>query len=185
MTHPWKIDKNWTLFLDRDGVINDEKHLDYIYSWDEFSFYEGVKEALQIANEYFGPIVMVTNQRGIGKGLMTEKDLHTIHAEMMTEIATAGGRIDKIYYCPAVDNEHPDRKPNPGMAFKAQKDNPLIHFDQSVIVGNNLSDMRFARNAGMHSVLLTTTSSGVSLPHPLVDDQYSSLIDFMRAITKS
>jgi len=184
MSYPWKINKNWTLFLDRDGVINDEKYLDYIYSWEEFSFYEGVKEALQIANKYFGPIVMVTNQRGVGKGLMTEEDLRAIHSKMLAEIADAGGRIDHIYYCPSIDNQHPDRKPNPGMAFKAQQDNPLIHFNQSVIVGNNLSDMQFGRNTGMHSVLLTTTSPGVSLPHPLVDDQFPSLIDFIRAITK-
>jgi D-glycero-D-manno-heptose 1,7-bisphosphate phosphatase len=57
-----KIDKSWTLFLDRDGVINHEKHLDYIHTWDEFRFYEGVEEAFAIFSRIFKRIVIVTNQ---------------------------------------------------------------------------------------------------------------------------
>ena len=69
------IDTSWTLFIDRDGVINHEKKEDYILNWNEFNFYDGVKQAMEIFNKKFGIIVMVTNQRGIGKGLMTENDL--------------------------------------------------------------------------------------------------------------
>ncbi|MBS1670460.1 MAG: phosphatase, partial [Bacteroidetes bacterium] len=65
------IDKNFTLFIDRDGVINHEKKEDYILNWNEFKFYDGVKEAMKILNEKFGTIIMVTNQKGVGKKLMT------------------------------------------------------------------------------------------------------------------
>ncbi|MEP7258894.1 MAG: HAD-IIIA family hydrolase [Flavitalea sp.] len=170
------ITKNWTLFLDRDGVINEEKYMDYVYSYDEFIFYEGVKEALKIMNGLFGPIVMVTNQRGVGKGLMTENDLLDIHTQMQKDIEIAGGRIDKIYYCTSLDNAHPDRKPNPGMALIAQKENPRIEFTDSLMVGNNLSDMEFGKRSGMHTALINTTSPSVQLPHPLVDYQFPSLI---------
>ncbi|RYY24446.1 MAG: HAD-IIIA family hydrolase, partial [Chitinophagaceae bacterium] len=92
------IDKSWTLFLDRDGVINVEKYEDYIYTYDEFVFYEGVTEAIRIATEKFGRIVLATNQRGVGRGLMTEENLNAIHQSMQKDIVHAGGRIDKIYY---------------------------------------------------------------------------------------
>jgi D-glycero-D-manno-heptose 1,7-bisphosphate phosphatase len=61
------IDHSWTLFLDRDGVINHEKHKDYIHTWDEFVFYEGVPEAMKVFAERFRYIVVVTNQKGVGK----------------------------------------------------------------------------------------------------------------------
>src|SRR6185312_11059178 len=110
-----KIDKTWTLFLDRDGVINIEKEGSYILHYDEFVFYEGTKEALRIFTEVFGRIVIVTNQRGVGKEMMTTADLRDIHDRMIASIAEAGGRIDRIYFESSLDDEHPRRKPNPGM----------------------------------------------------------------------
>ncbi|MEO6705370.1 MAG: HAD-IIIA family hydrolase, partial [Ginsengibacter sp.] len=80
-----KITPAWTLFLDRDGVVNEEKHLDYIHTWDEFKFYDGVKEAMKIFNKKFGHIIMVTNQRGIAKGLTQLEDLQVIHKNMRQE----------------------------------------------------------------------------------------------------
>ena len=73
------IDNSWTLFLDRDGVINHEKKMDYVYRYSEFVFYDRVHEALKIFSQYFGKIILVTNQRGVGRGLMSEKDLIAIH----------------------------------------------------------------------------------------------------------
>ena len=76
------IDSSWTLFIDRDGVMNDEKHEDYIHTWDEFKFYEGVKEAFEIFNKKLGIIVIITNQRGVAKGVTKIEDLHLIHKNM-------------------------------------------------------------------------------------------------------
>lgn len=169
------IDKSWTLFLDRDGVINHEKKLDYILHKDEFIFYDGVKDAMKVFNGIFGNIIIVTNQRGIGKKMMTDEDLHDIHNFMIDEVTLSGGRVDSIYYCSSMDNDCYDRKPNPGMAYKAQKDFPDIEFTKSIIIGNNLSDMEFGRNAGMVTIFVATTNPGISLPHPLIDYRFNNL----------
>ena len=169
------IDKSWTLFLDRDGVINHEKKLDYIVQRGEFIFYDGVKDAVKIFNELFRNIIIVTNQRGIGKKMMTDEDLYDIHNFMMDEITLSGGRIDRIYYCSSLENDCYDRKPNPGMAYQAQKDFPNIDFSKSLIIGNNLSDMEFGRNAGMVTLFVATTNPAIVLPHPLIDYSFKDL----------
>jgi histidinol-phosphate phosphatase family protein len=178
------IENSWTLFLDRDGVINHEKKLDYILHWNEFKFYDGVKEALQIFNTTFKIIVIVTNQKGVGKGLMTEDDLHTIHKKMIEEIHAGSGRIDKVYYCADLENDSPNRKPNHGMALQAKQDFSTIDFSKSIMVGNKLSDMEFGRNAGMHTVFLATTNPEVEFPHPFIDFRFDNLLAFAQALTK-
>ena len=172
------IDKKWTLFLDRDGVINYEKKDDYIRNWEEFKFYEGAKEALKIFAKKFGTIIVVSNQRGIGKGLMTEDDLSGIHQNMQRELEEAGGRIDGIYYCTAVDAKAIYRKPNPGMAFSAKRDFPEIDLGKSIIAGNKPSDMLFGKNAGMYSVYIASTHPETPFPHPNIDLRFNSLSDF-------
>ena len=179
------IDKSWTLFLDRDGVINHEKEMDYVYSYDEFIFYDRVHEAMRIFNQVFGKIIVVTNQRGVGRGLMTEESLAGIHEEMTNDISSSGGRIDAVYYCTADDNLHPERKPNHGMAKRAMKDFPEIKMARSIMVGNNLSDMQFGRNAGMYTILLKTTLAAPVLPNPLIDLAFEDLYDFASRLQQS
>ena len=72
-------EENWTLFLDRDGVINRRLPGAYVQHWDQFEFLPGVLPALSILANYFAHLIIVTNQQGIGKGLMTESDLQKIH----------------------------------------------------------------------------------------------------------
>jgi D-glycero-alpha-D-manno-heptose 1-phosphate guanylyltransferase len=177
-----KIDKSWTLFIDRDGVVNPEKKEDYIRNKKEFSFYNGVKDAFKKFSNLFGKIILVSNQRGVGRGLMTENDLAGIHDYMTTEVENAGGRIDKIYYCTSIDNKHPDRKPNPGMAFHAKRDFPEIDFSKSVMIGNKLSDMLFGRNAGMYTVFAATTHPDTPYLHPDIDLRVDSLADFANTL---
>lgn len=177
-----EIDKSWSLFLDRDGVINHEKHLDYIYNYAEFVYYEGVDEAMTTFARNFGKIFIVTNQRGVGKGLMTESDLNDIHRKMLERFQELHCNIDAIYYCTSLDNSHPDRKPNPGMAFRAKEDYPEIDLSKSIVVGNNLSDMEFGRNAGMHTVFVQTTHPLQPLPHPSIDLAFKDLLNFSRAL---
>jgi D-glycero-alpha-D-manno-heptose 1-phosphate guanylyltransferase len=176
------IDKNWTLFIDRDGVINHEKKDEYILNWREFRFHDGVKEAIQKFSNQFGKIIVISNQRGVGKGLITETDLSSIHQHMLKQIGTAGGRIDKIYYCTSTDNRHPDRKPNPGMAFLAIRDFPSIDLSKTIMVGNKPSDMLFGRNAGVYTVFVKTTNPDQPLPYPDIDLAFDSLVDFAKAL---
>ena len=172
------VDKTWTLFLDRDGVLNHDKVGSYIFNTAEFRFYDGVPAALAICNRVFGDIIIVTNQRGVGKGLMSELDLMQIHNKMLQDTEAAGGRIDGIYYATSLDNNHPERKPHPGMAHKAKADFPDIDFSKSIMIGNNLSDMEFGRNAGMHTIFLLTTQPELPLPNPLIDMAFNSLLKF-------
>ncbi|MBL7739468.1 MAG: HAD-IIIA family hydrolase [Chitinophagaceae bacterium] len=176
------IDDNWTLFLDRDGVINVDKDGSYIFTPDEFIFMEGAPDLFKKLTSHFKYIVVVTNQRGVGRGLMTEDSLQSIHHKMNEGISRSGGKITGIYYCTADDRFHPDRKPNPGMAFRAQADFPGIDLSRSVIVGNNISDMRFGRNAGIYTVFVRTTTKNMQWPHPDIDMIFDSLADFAKAL---
>lgn len=169
------IDKTWTLFLDRDGVINKEIVGTYVTTTAEFEFCEGATEAIQTATELFGRIIIVTNQRGVGRGIMTTGHLREIHNEMEAVIASAGGRIDRIYACTAVSDDDHNRKPNPGMAMQAREDFPEIDFKKSIMVGNSISDMEFGKRLGMHTVFVTTKIAAVALPHDLIDEQYPTL----------
>lgn len=147
------IDKRWTLFLDRDGVINEKLDNDYVKSIAEFQFLPRTLEALSLLSSCFGTIVVVTNQQGIGKGLMTEADLTAIHQYMLGEVFNHGGRIDQIFYCPGLAESNPScRKPNTGMAFEAKEVFPKIDFRSSLMVGDSDSDMEFAERLGMQAV---------------------------------
>ncbi len=171
-----KIDKSWTLFLDRDGVINHEKHQDYIHTWDEFKFYDGAKMAVAIFTSKFNRIIVVTNQKGIGKGVTKTEDVALIHKNMQTEMESVGGKIDAVYFCP--DLEGPSRKPNPGMGLQAAKDFNDIDLSKAIMVGNNLSDMQFGRNLGIKNIFLTTTQSEIGINDKSIDAVYPSLIAF-------
>jgi HAD superfamily hydrolase (TIGR01662 family) len=109
------------------------------------------------------------------------KDLHLIHKNMVREIEEAGGRIDKIYFCP--DMESPNRKPNPGMGLEAMKDFPEIDLSKSIMIGNTLSDMKFGRNLGVAiNIFLTTTRKDVDVKDPLIDLSFDNLISVAKKL---
>lgn len=171
---------DWTLFLDRDGVINKRIPGQYIQSWEAFEFLEGVLQAIPIFNQFFKKTVIVTNQQGIGKKLMTVAELDQVHQQMLEAIKKSGGNIDNIYYCPSLAAQNtPCRKPNTGMALDAQNDFPEIIFKKSVMIGDSISDMEFGLSLGMKTVFVTTKpedfDKSLSLP---IDYRYPNLLDF-------
>lgn len=173
------INKTWSLFLDRDGVINKRLEGDYVKVLDEFEFIERVPEALKILSGLFGKIVIVTNQQGIGKGLYTENDLNIIHHYMTDEIEKHEGRIDKVYFSPHLASaNHPARKPGIGMALEAKNDFPEIDFTRSVIVGDSLSDMKFGRTAGMKTVFI----SDEPVKSGDIDHHFTDLFSFANSL---
>jgi D-glycero-alpha-D-manno-heptose 1-phosphate guanylyltransferase len=176
------ISYDWTLFLDRDGVINYEKEDHYILNWDEFEFYPGVLEAMPTLAKKFERTIVVSNQRGVGRNVMSLEDLMDIHKKMKLEIEKHGGLIQQIYYCTAVESKNFNRKPNPGMARQAKKDFPAIDLSKSIMIGNKPSDMQFGRNAGMYTIYLKTTHPEQLLPHPDIDLAFDSLADFAKAL---
>ena len=107
----------------------------------------GVLNALARWSRLFKRVIVVTNQRGVGKGVMTEASLVNIHQYMVEQVEQAGGRINAIYYCTALTNEDPNRKPNPGMAAMAMGDFPQIDLEKSVMIGDSESDKEFAKRA--------------------------------------
>lgn len=170
-----KIDRRWTLFLDRDGVINYEEVGSYITRWEDFRFYEGVTEALQVFAEKFGRIIIVTNQRGVSKRLMTVDDLQDIHSRMLNHIVQRGGKIDGIYFCTDLDDESTNRKPNPGMGLQAKADFPEIDFTRSIMIGNTMNDMIFGKKLGMFTIFISSNRPAPQLPDATTDAVYSSL----------
>ena len=141
------------LFLDRDGVLNRLLEGSYVKSWADWQWMPGILEELPKWAAKFKHIVLVTNQRGVGKGLMTDADLARIHARMMQELLEAGGKIDLILTCTAVSDDDPRRKPNPGMFREACALFPLAP-QRCVMVGDSDSDAAFARNCGMAFIRL-------------------------------
>lgn len=176
------INRDWTLFLDRDGVINVEKENDYIRNADEFFFLDQVLEAIPLFNIFFSKIFIVTNQKGVGKGLMTIAQLDAIHHKMLTMIENAGGNINKVYFCIAVEATDPCRKPNPGMAHLAKSEYPTIDLTNAVMIGNTMSDMLFGKACGMRTVFLPSGKPLLDMQDPMVDAVYPSLIAVAKAL---
>ena len=168
--------RGWTAFLDRDGVINEKLENDYVKNWEEFTFKRGSLEAIVGFANIFNRIIIVTNQRGVGFGLMTEAKLNEIHDRMLSEIIKASGRVDRIYYCTATDSRAECRKPNIGMGLKAKNDFPEIEFSKSVMIGDSISDMEFGKKLGMKSIFCSDRLNNEFLG--LWDLQFKSLSDF-------
>lgn len=175
------LSNNRTLFLDRDGVINERLPGQYVRSFDQFSFLPGVLDALALLAEHFDPIVIITNQQGIGKKLMTVNDLKIIHRQMMERIEQEGGRIDAIYFAEEHEQYVPyHRKPAPGMALQAKSDFPHIAFHRSVMVGDSESDIAFGRKLGMKSIGIATEHNAFGEEQP--DEVFERLFDFSSSL---
>ncbi|MFC2101435.1 D-glycero-alpha-D-manno-heptose-1,7-bisphosphate 7-phosphatase [Bacteroidota bacterium] len=173
------IDKSWSLFLDRDGVLNKRIVDGYVTRWEEFSWLPGVLDALKNLSQIFGPVVVVSNQQGVGKGIMTANDVENVHSNLLAEAKKHGARIDAIYYSPHLAKEGAFlRKPNVGMGLKARKEFPAVRFRKSVMAGDSLSDMLFGRQLGMKTVFLSENISDLRKGHKLIDYSYPDLAAF-------
>lgn len=173
-----QIDKSWTLFLDRDGVINTRIVDDYVKTWNEFEFMEGVLDALKLFSTFFGKIVVVSNQQGVGKGLMTFEQLNAIHKKMNEVISANGGRIDNIYTCPFKKEDRSIyRKPSVGMGLQAKKDFPEIHFKKSLMIGDSDTDMIFGKRLKMKTVFISDNLDEIRALYKYIDFTAKSLIE--------
>jgi len=170
------VNSTWTLFLDRDGVINKKLPNNYVKNPSEFIFEEGVIHAIQRLSNLFGRIIVVTNQQGIGKGVMTAEMLEQVHTYLKFEVNRGGGKIDQIYYCPNLEEDNSIcRKPNTGMAEQARRDFPEIDFKKSIMVGDSLSDMQMGKRVGMITVFI---HQNTNLKMKEADLVCNSLYDF-------
>jgi histidinol-phosphate phosphatase family protein len=150
-----KIDPSWTLFLDRDGVLNERIVEGYVCAWEDWKWIDGALEALALLSATFGKIVVVTNQRGIAKGLYSEAQLSKIHAKMKADVKAAGGRIDAVYFCPHDRDDGCNcRKPAPGMLLQAAQENKSIDLKHALMVGDSISDMEAAKALKLPAIFI-------------------------------
>jgi D-glycero-D-manno-heptose 1,7-bisphosphate phosphatase len=138
-----------TVFIDRDGVLNKKppEHT-YVTTWDDFHFMPGAIEAVRSLNYTGVRVIVVTNQRGVARGIMTIEDLGHLHRRMNDELLAGGARLDAVYFCPHADNRCDCRKPNVGLFLQAQSDFPDIAFPETYVVGDSDRDMEAGRRLG-------------------------------------
>jgi D-glycero-D-manno-heptose 1,7-bisphosphate phosphatase len=179
MIRKLSVEKGWALFLDRDGVINQRIPDDYVKHQDEFKFIPGVIEAMGIFAGIFKPIIVVTNQQGIGRGLMTIAQLDMVHQKMLKVVTESGGRIDEIFYSPDLKYiKSYTRKPAIGMGLKARKQFPSINFKKSIMAGDTYSDILFGNRLGMITVLIGTNKDLAFQCSGMLDYSFPDLISF-------
>ena len=144
-----------TVFLDRDGILNEKmpEHR-YVTHWEEFRVLPGVPEALRRLNEAGLRVVVVSNQRGIAKGLYTAADLDAMHAKFQSLLALEGARIDAFFICPHETGECNCRKPLPGLFEQAVARFPQITAAASVMIGDAPTDIEFGRRLGMKTIFV-------------------------------
>ena len=152
----------------------------YVKTWEEFEFTTGALKALCRFASFFDHIIIITNQQGVGKGLMTAEKLDEIHDQLKKQIQEAGGRIDAIYACTELKSEDSNcRKPSPAMALWAKMKYPEIDFAKSIMIGDSLSDMEFGGNLGMYSVFVEGKQEEAEEAETLkVDLRIKKLADF-------
>ena len=147
------------LFLDRDGVVNEE--IGYLSQPEQVRFVPGIFDLCRKAQALGYRLIIVTNQAGIARGYYTEEDFHALMQWMRAEFAREGVALDQYYFCPhhpehgvgAYRKECPDRKPNPGMLLRAAGEFDL-DLVQCIFVGDRCSDMAAGRAAGVGTLVM-------------------------------
>jgi len=149
-----------TIFLDRDGVVNKKApEGDYIKSSKELRLIRGAAKAIKYFNDRGFLVIIITNQGGIGKGIMTEKDFKEIMDDLQKILKKKGAHIDAYYYCPDINEDSPNRKPNIGMFLQAKKDFPEIDFRNSFVIGDSWRDIEAGKRIGAKTVLISEEPS--------------------------
>ena len=163
------------IFLDRDGVII-ENRPDYVHSWAEVEFLPGALSALASIDQSPYVILIITNQAGIGRGVLTHQTVNEINDRLRQEISRANGRIDGIYVCPHTPEDNCTcRKPQPGMIRQAAHEFDL-NLSQSILIGDNLSDLQAGQSAGIGQVVLVRTGLGMRFAQKLPPAEFPDVL---------
>ncbi len=169
-----------TIFLDRDGILNEKMpEGQYVTRWEDFHVLPGVPEALRRLNNAGLRVIVVSNQRGIARGLYTLADVEAIHAAFERQLSGAAAHIDAFFICPHDHDQCNCRKPLPGLFEQAVAQFPQITADTSVIIGDSVSDIEFGRRLGMKTIYVEgdgrTRKSGAEETAKLADLSFTSL----------
>lgn len=143
------------VFLDRDGVINrNASDGAYVTSWEEMQLLPGVEQAIAQLNQASRIVIVVTNQRGVALGRLSESQLQSIHEKLTSHLGSFGARIDAIYYCPHNVEQCNCRKPKTGLFDRAFHDFPGATGENSVVIGDSDSDIVAGESLGMKTILI-------------------------------
>jgi D-glycero-D-manno-heptose 1,7-bisphosphate phosphatase len=178
-----------TIFLDRDGVVNEKvPEGSYVATWQEFRLLPGVAEAIARLNRAGMRVIVVSNQRGIALGKYSVGDVEAIHGELQKILNAHGAHIDAFYFCPHDKKECNCRKPLPGMFEQAQREFSEICPEESVMIGDSLSDIEFGRGVGMATIFIEGDAErrkpGAEQAATLADRRFPALPDAVRALLK-
>jgi len=171
-----------TVFVDRDGVLNRKMpEGQYVTRWEQFEVLPGVVEAVGKLNRAGMRVVVVTNQRGVALGRLTQADVESLHAQLAAVLQAAGAQVDAFFFCPHDKNFCNCRKPLPGMFEQAREAFPEIESNTSVMIGDSLSDIRFGSNLGMQTIFIqgdpTRQGPGAAEAATLAGHQAASLLE--------
>lgn len=144
------------VFIDRDGVLNKRAKIhDYIKSWKEFRWLKKAKNAISLLNKKF-IVIIISNQRGISRGLMKREDVEEIHQNMQKDLKKIGAKIDAFYYCPHNIRECDCRKPETGLIKKAQKEMTL-DLKEATMIGDDKEDIILGKRLDLKTILILTS----------------------------
>jgi len=142
------------VFLDRDGTVTEE--VGYLNHVSRFRLLAGVGEAIGRLNQASVPVIVVTNQSGVGRGYFPEQLVRDVHERLKMELLKVGARLDAVYYCPHVSADECNcRKPRTGMLEQAARELRL-DLKSSFVVGDRHSDVELAHRVGARSILVRT-----------------------------
>ena len=165
-----------TVFLDRDGVINENLDDGYVSKWDECRFIPRSKEAIAVLTEAGWDVIVISNQAGVGKGIMTAQAVEQINTRMMEEVSRHGGKIKAVYYCPHRPDENCGcRKPKSGLLLQAAQEWEIA-LSASYLVGDKISDIQAGAQVGCTTILVKT---GWGRKHLAESDQWLVKPDYV------
>lgn len=182
--------KQKCIFLDRDGTIN--KEVDYLYKVEDFQFIKGSDKAINLFNKLDYLVIVMTNQSGIARGYYTEEDLKILHRHIDKVLEKSNTKINAYYYCPHHPSEGLEkyrvkclcRKPELAMFLKAKEDFN-IDFENSIIVGDKISDIEAGFRLGMESILVRSGHGKVEEKNTYGKiNIYENLLDFAKSLEK-
>ena len=171
-----------TVFLDRDGVINEKApEGEYVRRIEDLKLLEGAAAAIARLNRAGVRVVVITNQRGVALGLYSKQDLLVLEAALDRMLSAEGARLDGFYFCPHDEGACDCRKPQPGMFDQAKQDFPEILAAESVMIGDSLSDIEFGRGLGLRTIFIEGPAerqrSGAERARDLADMRAQSLAE--------
>jgi D-glycero-D-manno-heptose 1,7-bisphosphate phosphatase len=171
-----------TAFLDRDGTINESPpEGEYVTSPEEIRLLPGAAEAIRLLNEHPAKVVVVTNQRGIALGRMSEADLQGINERLVDLLARENAHLDAIFHCPHHEGACDCRKPRPGMLERAAREVEGVELAGAAMVGDTARDVEAGRRLGLATVRIGSPAAG----EPAADREATDLLGAVRWLLDS